>query len=386
MQVWREMGLPAVPVTFWAAEKNNAKRALLIQRARGQMPQMQVDQIFGEVKDLQKRHSYDFLHECMTAPLDADIWFVGFPCVDLSGLNAKEIKFGEECHGQSSSVLQDTMDAISLRKPRAVILENVARILHRRKCQDFKPGHEWVMSRMESMGYTGAFAILDAVHWLPQRRSRAWFVFLQPNCGSPEKVLSLAQRCQPAVVPSIFSFQFMSNLEKFHSDGQSRRHTMRTEKKLKWPTETLKFIRTHGLKPGKLAACKERLMLSSDFKSLSLREQHLLIARYAYLQQCEAIDPFSTCIILDVSQSVGRVPWALEKSPCLTGSSKLWISKPGVILPSEAYAELQGVPEVLDTQIPSKMLRNLIGNAFCGPVAQSVLLSTLAVLSECDAV
>ncbi|CAL1140777.1 unnamed protein product [Cladocopium goreaui] len=380
VQVWNEIGLPPVPVTFWAAEKNAAKRQLLIQRTS---PHMRVDQVFGDVKDLVQPQCYDYLNQCWTDPKEADIYVCGTPCVDLSALNSKQIEFGPGCDGQSSSVIDDVMAVVEKRKPLAVILENVERILHKRKCQGGQPGHKMVFARMKSMGYIGAFAILDAARWLPQRRSRAWFVFLQPNCGDPGQVLDLARRCQPAVPPSLQDLPFMSKLGKAHSERQRKQHTKK-DRKLKWPSQTLHFIETHGLKPAKLAACKHGLMLCQDFQTLNLREQHLLIARYTYLQQCEALDPFSTCIILDISQSVGRVPWAVGKTPCLTGSSKLWVSKPGTILPAEVCAAVQGVPEALDAGIPHNWMRNLLGNAFCGPVAQSVLLSTLAVMGCCD--
>ena len=233
-------------------------------------------------------------------------------------------------------------------------------------------------SELEALGYKGCRAILDASDWVPQRRARAWFAFFRTGEGSPERVLQLALQLRPSVAPTIRSLRLLPPV-----DTKQKVTTPKScFRKLKWPSHTLSFIKAHELKPGRLARCKEALHQCADFPTLTLREQQLLIAMYAYLQQRQGIDPSQSTVVLDISQSVLRTPWAVNKSPCLTPSSKLWISKPGALLKAFDHAVLQGVPEAACPDTAARLLRDLVGNAFCGPVAGAVLLGAFVAISE----
>lgn len=378
LQAWHQLGWPPLPVTFWAAEKDPEKRATLLQRSRSGMSAYQV---FGDVHHLKGAKSWDYLSGKFVEPNPADIWLCGSPCVDLSPLNNKQVEFGPGCSGQSSTVLDAVLDLVEDKRPRMLVLENVKRILHKRGCQNGRRGHEMVLARMRDLGYAYSFTILDAADWVPQRRSRAWLVFVLIGCGDPQRILQLARECQPTRVPSLEDIFSVIPCLRVKSKERKPRKTKR-DGMLKWPGKTLHFIEAKKLRADRLVACKKGLMSCSDFADLCPREQHLLTVRYAYLQQCRAIDPVHTAVILDISQSVSRVPWAKGQAPCLTSSSKLWLSKPGGLLTAAHYAALQGVPEAAHLNIPEKLLLDMLGNAFCGPIAQAILLSALVVKSE----
>ena len=140
-------------MTCWAAEICPRKRDALVRRAHHQCPARQrgahLLHIFGDAGDLKNEMSWDYKNMIMAKPFtgdpsSGDIWVVGSPCVDLSALNSKQVRFGPGCPGQSSQVFHTVLSLVGQRRPRLLLLENVTRILHKRACQGGEAGDSMV--------------------------------------------------------------------------------------------------------------------------------------------------------------------------------------------------------------------------------------------------
>jgi DNA (cytosine-5)-methyltransferase 1 len=104
---------------------------------------------------------------------EADIWSGGFPCQDLS-------KAGKRAgfEGERSSLAFDFINLMERRRPKWVVLENVAGVFTSNQGRDFGR----LIGEMEQLGYGVAWRILDARYFgVAQRRRR---VFIVGSLGS----------------------------------------------------------------------------------------------------------------------------------------------------------------------------------------------------------
>jgi DNA (cytosine-5)-methyltransferase 1 len=106
--------------------------------------------------------------------LKPDILVHGSPCQDIS-IAGKMLGADKES-GTRSSLMWETLriiDNFGVWKPKIVVWENVTGVLHKRMVKNFKQ-YLW---RMESMGYSNSFSILNAMDFgLPQKRKRVFTV------------------------------------------------------------------------------------------------------------------------------------------------------------------------------------------------------------------
>ena len=90
---------------------------------------MPLQHLFGDTLQLKPGSpSYDYMTETWRIPPCPDIMVAGFPCVDLSLLNCKDVLFdflNPENSGVSGQVLHGILDLVKVWKPKAVMLENV---------------------------------------------------------------------------------------------------------------------------------------------------------------------------------------------------------------------------------------------------------------------
>jgi len=115
---------------------------------------------------------------------DFDFLTYSFPCTDISNAG-KQAGFSEES-GTRSSLLWECRKAITAKKPKYLLMENVKALVS----DKFRPGFLKWCDELTSYGYTNFAQVLNAKDYgIPQNRERifvvsilgdAWFSFPQP--------------------------------------------------------------------------------------------------------------------------------------------------------------------------------------------------------------
>lgn len=142
------------------------------------------------------------------------------------------------------------------------------------------------MKAMLELGCKGHAELLNSSTFLPQRRCRAWCVFVRAACArSPELAFSFAHSC-PA---SSCSLTTVLDDDAAH-DGEPLAEALLKpiapqQQKMKWVRKTGAFIKQHKLSPHHLAASLGWLQRHAAFSLLTAREQRLVVARLAWLRQ-----------------------------------------------------------------------------------------------------
>lgn len=107
---------------------------------------------------------------------DFDLFTYSSPCTNFSSLGNK--KGGEQNSGTASSLLWECQKAISVKKPKYLIMENVSDI---KKKPFSKTLYKW-MNALERIGYTNHPFISNAMHFgVPQDRKRMFMVSVLDN-------------------------------------------------------------------------------------------------------------------------------------------------------------------------------------------------------------
>lgn len=133
---------------------------------------MSYQAIHGQTDNLGDISKVDSLPEC-------DILTYGFPCQDVS--IAGDMAGFQEGSGTRSSLLWEVrrlLDGME-RKPRVLIMENVANLVSKK----FMPGFQLWIDYLESIGYVSTWQIVNAMQvGVPQKRRR---VFMISVLGGP---------------------------------------------------------------------------------------------------------------------------------------------------------------------------------------------------------
>lgn len=113
---------------------------------------------------------------------DAELWAGGFPCQDIS-LARMGPRSGLQ--GSQSGLFFQFAELLAERRPKFVILENVAGLLSSNEGRDFG----LVIRTLADIGYGVAWRVLDSRHFgVPQSRTR---VFVVGSLGDPEAAASV---------------------------------------------------------------------------------------------------------------------------------------------------------------------------------------------------
>lgn len=128
------------------------------------------------------RNSRDIKELSASEIPDAEVWTAGFPCQDLSLARTPHGK-RSGLKGAQSGLFYTFLDLLSVRKPKVVLLENVAGLLSSHKGKDFKT----LLNSLTELGYAVSWRVLNARYFgAPQSRPR---IFICAWHGSPEKAV-----------------------------------------------------------------------------------------------------------------------------------------------------------------------------------------------------
>lgn len=102
---------------------------------------------------------------------DFDLFTYSFPCTDISQAG-KQAGLSKDS-GTRSSLLWECKKAIEIKRPRYLLMENVAALVSKKFIKDF---HEW-LSVLDRFGYESFSQVLNAKHYgVPQNRERIFVV------------------------------------------------------------------------------------------------------------------------------------------------------------------------------------------------------------------
>lgn len=102
---------------------------------------------------------------------DFDLFTYSFPCTDISQAG-KQAGLSKDS-GTRSSLLWECKKAIEIKRPRYLLMENVAALVSKKFINDF---HEW-LSVLDRIGYESFSQVLNAKHYgVPQNRERIFVV------------------------------------------------------------------------------------------------------------------------------------------------------------------------------------------------------------------
>lgn len=101
---------------------------------------------------------------------EADIYFGGFPCQDLSLANQGKRK---GLAGERSGLFYKFAELVGANKPKWILLENVPGLLNANNGEDFRT----LLSTLDEFGYGVSWRVLDAKYFgTPQRRRRVYII------------------------------------------------------------------------------------------------------------------------------------------------------------------------------------------------------------------
>ena len=122
----------------------------------------------------------------------ADLLFLGIVCVDISGLSStpKSLTNPEGSSGRSWLHCLDYLRSLEFeRRPKAIVLECVENLDNVRTLRngDKEKGTLIVEQALQKEGYAGGWVKISATRfYLPQKRPRAWGLFLQKKHHGPQ--------------------------------------------------------------------------------------------------------------------------------------------------------------------------------------------------------
>lgn len=107
---------------------------------------------------------------------DFDLFTYSSPCQDFS--NAGKMRGGEKGSGTRSSLLWECQKAIEIKRPRYLLMENVANLVSKRFIGLFQ---DWLQV-LQDMGYTNCWQVLNAKDYgVPQNRKRVFVISILNN-------------------------------------------------------------------------------------------------------------------------------------------------------------------------------------------------------------
>lgn len=115
---------------------------------------------------------------------EADVWVGGFPCQDVSVARGRAERLG--LHGERSGLFYEFARLIEQKRPKVVLLENVAGLLNSNQGRDFG----YILQRLTNLGYSLAWRVLNSRYFgVPQSRPRIYIVCWQGDTTSASLVL-----------------------------------------------------------------------------------------------------------------------------------------------------------------------------------------------------
>lgn len=154
---------------------------------------------------------------------DCDLMTWSFPCTDLSV--AGRMNGMQKGSGTRSSLAWDAIRIFKVKRPRFLLMENVASLLSAKFIKDY---HR-IVCALEEIGYENFTQILDATDYgVPQHRERVFMVSILRTEDKPyprfyfPKPFTLELRLKDVLEDNVDERYYLSDemLERFQQDGR----------------------------------------------------------------------------------------------------------------------------------------------------------------------
>ena len=337
-------------------------------------------------------HARDEFSGKVVDTLGCDLLTAGFPCTSLSGLNACPKKFRNR-KSASGGGWMCVSDYIKRHEPRVVVLENVLKIAQCRKIdrlglrKPICPARQ-IVAAMRARGYVGGYQTVRTENYgLPQRRTRVYFVFVrgesksctatarsspQPD-GIAAKVFERLNTfaCKPMALDKVL-------LQHPGVNAIAMSHHRQSGKK--WKRRHDLYIAKHDLDADKI----NTMIRSEKFfghAQMTPRIRSNVAIQFEGLRKM-GIEPDDHGIVMQVDQSVDRVPTKAGQVPCVVPRGVYIVTNQmRLMLPSELMSAQGLSGDEQDrlglSKLSGKTLQSLAGNMFSANVCCALLYSIL---------
>ncbi|CAK0832376.1 unnamed protein product, partial [Prorocentrum cordatum] len=344
--------------------------------------------LFADAGDLRHGKAFDIISS-QQKPVPGVSWvLIGFCCqsVSLCNINSADacvtIRKGDKKTGQT---FKDSLAYIARFRPALLTLENVTAIDN--KSDDGTDNNlDEIVIALHNLGYAVLTLRLDARdHGVPQRRNRQWIL------GFLMKLTPLTKQDQTDAGPMLTNckriiYSVMANpmdIDKFLLEEgsaelalfQGRRADISISERApaqgkakapSWPEKHREAFRTRNLTYPPVIDCLygERTVKNLGF--MPKRSQECVVFMDLTLGPIREGEPEE---IIDVNQSISRIPRCTGSCPCITPNALLWLRKRQRLLEGPEIFALQGMPWFSNTMLASTFPRpgvytNLGGNAY----------------------
>jgi site-specific DNA-cytosine methylase len=357
---------------------------------------------FRNASMLEQTHAVDARTGEEVAVPDVDILTAGIPCVDESSLNQggrKTRKGFRKGKGATGKCWKHLKGYVTKHKPKIVVVENVRGLQHKvASASSSTSALDSITNDMAELGYVHVMLPMDAVEsFLPQTRYRIYLVFVrndvQDIAAQPLSKFGVRSGCLQTFADGVLDalkgyaaplLEFLNGLDKNApvlpdtldefdicvperrvrqmttranhskysddsdddgggSDSASSSSSSVEQKCVDWLDRHKKYYLDHDMRwPSCLPAAFFAIPgAMTMIRGLSPRQLDALSFHIKRHGACDSDIP----MVFDLSQGIHRLPFDLDKSPCVCPNSILVLvsSKVVHLLTAEEMLKLQGV-------------------------------------------
>jgi len=372
------------------------------------------DYLFKDVADVATGRACDLRSQGQKAVPPTDILWMGFSCKDVSHLNNKS-KASRTCIRDKSlrtgGTLEKGAQYVESFQPMYVFLENVTALEDIDKFTGTSNAQEvvWLFNRL---GYHVFTIALDArQHGSAQRRTRWWGIGVRVSSEpvTPEveegyqakdaEMFAVLQQLElsPVSLDSILLPESSQDLKDWQASRLlSEPHDDRSDEedvlyepaggankadKANWPELHGQHFRSVGLR---YPICLEMLYTTEELRVLRQELSPRSIECVAFHDMLYGrVGKDNREEIIDVSQSINRVPRVIGGAPCTVPRGLQWLRKRFRRVEAVESLAFQGAPAPTFAEVAADFshaeLQSLAGNAFNAHTCMAMLVAAMVV-------
>lgn len=344
--------------------------------------------LYADVVKLGKGCAFDYIAGRVQKPESPHLVAAGFSCKDLSGMRRGEVQFIHNKKGTSGKTFYGCIGCISMWAPCIVIFENVKQLAMTRSVDQGQRPVDHVDEAMRSLGYIGAHRLVEASEFgIPHRRLRAWLIYFRVGMGDASAAINAISLFTAALIPLVNYIRAHSGAGQVaQADGNGgAKKACSVKDKSRWRAKVAGAMKSLKLTRRECADVQYDLEVANPaFAARTLRVRANLAVQYVKARA--RADYKKVPIVFQTDQDVPRQPMAVAKVPCICPTGDYWLAygplREHRYLTARELASLQGVGEeelamFRLKDVPDRLLKDLSGNAFSGPVCVAVVLSAL---------
>ena len=365
---------------LFACEWDDRKRAALLHNHDD------VDYIFKDACEMAKGRAWCYKRQLYvdTFNLKPHLVVAGYPCKDLSGLNANPKAFLDPV-GTTGGPWRAIMRLVRQWRPPCVLFENVKGITQLKRSNGQRP--LTIQDRMiDSWGYTAGHCHVNSTQFmLPQSRPRVYMFYIAKDCGDAADAVDYFLASRVAARPLADFLLVADNMHTTRAPSSRQ-----GSNSAKWKGQIEAIIARHGLPK------VEVKQVARDIAQLGImsdRASHIAATQLVKLKM-EFVDTDTSVGVIQVDLNPTRADNVNSRlwgtSPCITPHGAYYIPNLKRMMTDQDKASLQGVGQhevhrhlasLIGPMQDGKHCRlsgDMAGNGFSTPVCLAALVALLA--------